>query len=416
MKFHYSEDFDINQRNTIRFSVAHWKGVEWILVIQADSNFNGKIVGKGGLSFGLYFGHIDRTNEKALLPISLIIQFEILEKSGKNPIVTKSFRHNKTFLLREFDDIGSNPFEYVYTNNEILKVRFVIEEEFRPESIKSHYNSKQVTKMVGIENLGATCYLNSLLQMLFHINAFRKAVYHIPFDDQVYSTSTTLTLQHIFKELQLSNKEVDTKDLLAAFGWTSQDAFAQQDAQEMMRVLLEKLEEKMKGTMVDGVITNLFCGKLRSYIKCINVEYESKREEDFYDIQLDVKGCHHIYESFDKYVEPEVLDGENQYDAGKEFGKQDAKKGMIFTKLPPVLTILLKRFDFDMIRMRFIKIHDSYAFPIRLNLNKYVLETDDINSSEVSNIYQLHSVLVHVVSFIIKLMLNIILNSLIPNP
>lgn len=32
-------------------------------------------------------------------------------------------------------------------------------------------------------------------------------------------------------------------------------------------------------------------------------------------------------------------------------GKQDAEKGVLFTELPPVLTIHLKRFEFDMQRM-----------------------------------------------------------------
>ena len=52
-----------------------------------------------------------------------------------------------------------------------------------------------------------------------------------------------------------------------------------------------------------------------------------------------------------------MLDGENQYDAG-EYGKRDAEKGVTFTKFPPVLTIHLKRFDFDLQRMAFTKIHD----------------------------------------------------------
>jgi hypothetical protein len=34
-----------------------------------------------------------------------------------------------------------------------------------------------------------------------------------------------------------------------------------------MRVLLDKLEEKMKGTEVDGVVKTLFSGKVRSFIR-----------------------------------------------------------------------------------------------------------------------------------------------------
>ena len=185
--------------------------------------------------------------------------------------------------------------------------------------------------------------------MLYHINKFRRSVYRMPYaEDQV--NATPLALQGVFREMQTSNKEVNTLNLLKAFGWTSQDAFMQQDVQEMMRVLLDKLEEYMKGTVVDGAVKELFCGKVRSYIRCINVAYESKREEDFYDIQLDVKGCKNVIESFRKYTTKEILNGENQYDA-ESLGKQDAEMGVIFTSFPPVLTIHLKRFDFDYQRM-----------------------------------------------------------------
>ncbi len=39
------------------------------------------------------------------------------------------------------------------------------------------------------------------------------------------------------------------------------------------------------------------------------------------DLQLDVKGCKNVYESFDKYVEVERLEGENKYQA-EQFGLQ----------------------------------------------------------------------------------------------
>jgi ubiquitin carboxyl-terminal hydrolase 7 len=73
-------------------------------------------------------------------------------------------------------------------------------------------------------------------------------------------------------------------------------------------------------------------GVICSYIRCVDVTYESKREEDFYDVQLDVKGCKDIYESLRKYTAKEMLDGENQYDAGPEFNKQDAEKGGMYMK------------------------------------------------------------------------------------
>lgn len=56
----------------------------------------------------------------------------------------------------------------------------------------------------------------------------------------------------------------------------------QHDVQEFNRVLQDKLEAKMKGTEAEGAINKLFVGKMKSYIKCKDVDYESSRSEEFY--------------------------------------------------------------------------------------------------------------------------------------
>ena len=40
-----------------------------------------------------------------------------------------------------------------------------------------------------------------------------------------------------------------------------------------------------------------------NYIKCLNVDYESKLEETFTEIQLGVKGINDIYKSLDFYIQ-----------------------------------------------------------------------------------------------------------------
>ena len=188
--------------------------------------------------------------------------------------------------------------------------------------------------------------------MLFHVNAFRDAVFQTPFEGEDLSDSTMLALQSTFYQLQTSKETVSTSRLTKAFGWNRREVFEQQDVQEMLRVLLDKLEEGMKGKVgVDGAIKHIFAGTVKSFIRCSHVTFESSRLEDFYDIQLDIKGCKNIYDSLRKYCAMEILSekNENQYDAGEEFGKQDAEKGVIFTELPPVLTMHLKRFEFDMV-------------------------------------------------------------------
>uniref|UniRef100_M8BME1 Ubiquitin carboxyl-terminal hydrolase 12 n=1 Tax=Aegilops tauschii TaxID=37682 RepID=M8BME1_AEGTA len=178
------------------------------------------------------------------------------------------------------------------------------------------YDSKKETGYVGLKNQGATCYMNSLLQTLYHIPYFRKAVYHMPTtENDMPSGSIPLALQSLFYKLQYSDNSVATKELTKSFGWDTYDSFMQHDVQELNRVLCEKLEDKMKGTVVEGTIEQLFEGHHINYIECINVDYKSNRKESFYDLQLDVKGCRDVYASFDKYVEVERLEGDNKYHA-----------------------------------------------------------------------------------------------------
>eukprot|EP00252_Welwitschia_mirabilis_P016662 TRINITY_DN3688_c0_g2_i2.p1 TRINITY_DN3688_c0_g2~~TRINITY_DN3688_c0_g2_i2.p1 ORF type:complete len:1108 (+),score=261.03 TRINITY_DN3688_c0_g2_i2:336-3659(+) len=258
------------------------------------------------------------------------------------------------------------------------------------------YDSKKETGYVGLKNQGATCYMNSLLQTLYHIPYFRKAVYHMPTtENDMPSCSIPLALQSLFYRLQYSDSSVATKELTKSFGWDTYDSFMQHDVQELNRVLVEKLEDKMKGTVVEGTIQQLFEGHHMNFIECINVDYKSTRKESFYDLQLDVKGCHDVYASFDKYVEIERLEGDNKYHA-EEHGLQDAKKGVLFLDFPPVLQLQLKRFEYDFMRDVMVKINDRYEFPLQLDLDrdnrKYLSPDADKN---VRNLYTLHSVLVH---------------------
>ncbi|XP_039058437.1 ubiquitin carboxyl-terminal hydrolase 12-like isoform X2 [Hibiscus syriacus] len=281
-----------------------------------------------------------------------------------------------------------------YLVNDIV----VIEAEVAVRKILDYwsYDSKKETGYVGLKNQGATCYMNSLLQTLYHIPYIRKAVYHMPTTEiDMPVGSIPLALQRLFYKLQYNDSSVSTKELTKSFGWDTYDSFMQHDVQELNRVLCEKLEDKMKGTVVEGTIQQLFEGHHMNYIECINVDYKSTRKESYYDLQLDVKGYRDVYASFDNYVEVECLEGDNKYHAD-EHGLQDAKKGVLFIDFPPVLQLQLKRFEYDFMRDTMVKINDRYEFPLQLDLDrenrKYLSPEAD---RTVRNLYTLHSVLVH---------------------
>lgn len=323
----------------------------------------------------------------------------------------------------------------------------------------------------GLRNHGTTCYLNSLLQCLYQVGGFRKAVWEttIEEDNKIVeehkrvemsrrraaetSTETTASMSdtpktasildgmQLLRECELgfesqkdlssddadvidlakyaaqqvaigdvlieasdrnnllralqkifyllgdtsSQHPVPCEDLLVSFGWNSADLFTQHDAQELNRLLCDRLEEKMKTTPADGSIKKLFGGELEVFIECLNVAYESKRTEVFYDLQLDIQNVASMVESLEKYVEPEILDGENQYHA-EGHGPQPARKGVRFLKFPPVLQFHLKRFEFDLQTMDMIKLDSYFEFPEKINFDQWCPNAGD---------YQLFAVDVH---------------------
>ncbi|SCV02427.1 LAME_0H00298g1_1 [Lachancea meyersii CBS 8951] len=256
-----------------------------------------------------------------------------------------------------------------------------------------NYDSKKLTGYIGFKNQGATCYLNSLLQSYFFTKLFRKVVYKIPTERDSPNDSVALALQRSFYLMQKSQDPLDTLELTRSFGWDTGEAFTQHDVQELNRILMDRLETRMKGTEVESVLNELFVGKMKSYIRCVNVKYESSRVEDFWDIQLNVKNLKGVQQSFANYVEVEMMDGENQY-AAQDFGLQDAKKGVVFESFPPVLHLQLKRFEYDFNYDQLVKINDRYEFPETIDLAPF-LDPEVSKEGDHPCVYNLHCVLVH---------------------
>ncbi|KAI3832349.1 hypothetical protein MKX03_010806 [Papaver bracteatum] len=80
-------------------------------------------------------------------------------------------------------------------------------------------------------------------------------VYHmLPTEYDIPSGSIPLALHTIFYKLQYSDNSVATKELTRYFVCDVYDSFLQHDVQELNWVLSENLEDKMKGTIVEGTI------------------------------------------------------------------------------------------------------------------------------------------------------------------
>ncbi|XP_064552476.1 ubiquitin carboxyl-terminal hydrolase 47 isoform X3 [Drosophila montana] len=244
---------------------------------------------------------------------------------------------------------------------------------------ETHGNGVGPRAYVGLVNQAMTCYLNSLLQALYMTPEFRNALYRWEFDNDNEAKNIPYQLQKLFLNLQTSPKSsVETTDLTRSFGWDSTEAWQQHDIQELCRVMFDALEHKFKNTKQANLISTLYEGKMNDYVKCLECNTEKTREDTFLDIPLPVRpfGSSSAYGSIEEalraFVQPETLDGNNQYLCEKCKKKCDAHKGLHFKSFPYILTLHLKRFDFDYQTMHRIKLNDRVTFPQKLNLNSFV--------------------------------------------
>jgi ubiquitin C-terminal hydrolase len=243
----------------------------------------------------------------------------------------------------------------------------------------------------GLLNQGATCYMNSILQALFHLPAFRKIVYNMPTEGVEHpEKSIPLNLQRLFCEMQLSDEALSTQAVTKSFGWGDAEGIEQHDIQEFLRVLMDNLVTKMKGTPLEESIPSLFRGRLRRYVRCRHINYSTEVPEDFMDLSITVKGSSTMQESLHRFLAQEAMVGREQYNAG-DFGKQDADTGIEILDFPSVLHVHLMRFIYE--QERPVKVTDRFEFPNEIDLTEFLAH--DADGRKRNNVFDLYGVIVH---------------------
>ncbi|VDN98174.1 unnamed protein product [Rodentolepis nana] len=163
------------------------------------------------------------------------------------------------------------------------------------------WNAGPRSRISGITNHGATCYLNTLLQILFH--------------------TPDLTSFQILQEILIlfsnllkgDGTPISAKALTESFGWTSDEVHIHQDIQELNRLLFEELEDNLKNTIERNLINDLYKGCL-------------KTTDEFQDVNLSVSDCDSIELALDNHTQTETLAGDNQYFCEICKGRVDAIK------------------------------------------------------------------------------------------
>lgn len=164
--------------------------------------------------------------------------------------------------------------------------------------------SHAATGYNGIVNEGATCYINCLLQSLFCTNEFRRLIYDTPIEAADAHDSFLFWLKYIFFALQFNAlPKITTKKMIKCFNWNEMNETNQQDVQEFLRLLMDKIEQFVDGTALKQRLTDLFVGTLETTITCKNVDYKTSKREALWDVQLSIEENLNIYEAFAEYLD-----------------------------------------------------------------------------------------------------------------
>lgn len=92
---------------------------------------------------------------------------------------------------------------------------------------------------------------------------------------------------------------------------------------------------------------------LSNELICKGCPHYSEREEIFHTLGLQVQNKRNIQESLQSFIQGEMLEGSNAYFCETCNKKIPTLKRVCIKKLPNILIIVLKRFEFDYDTMYF---------------------------------------------------------------
>jgi ubiquitin carboxyl-terminal hydrolase 9/24 len=284
-----------------------------------------------------------------------------------------------------------------------------------------------------LKNAGATCYMNSVLQQLFMTKSLREKIFSVQlpsttsvdeFDDDGSLFNMSATIGPVSENNNNSTSTADNphndrsksvdeapktdedlrkeynisimKNIQIIFGhlvesqmqyhipkgfWREFRLFGervnlreQHDAIEFYNSVIDCLDESCKALQVPQICTQILGGTFADQKICKDCPHRYTREESFTLLSIDVKHSQRLTESLEQYVKGDLLEGPNAYYCEKCDKKIDTIKRTCIKKLPNVLVIQLKRFDYDWERETAVKSNEYFEFPRDLDMRPYTVQ------------------------------------------
>nr|XP_032652017.1 ubiquitin carboxyl-terminal hydrolase 28 isoform X4 [Chelonoidis abingdonii] len=243
---------------------------------------------------------------------------------------------------------------------------------------------------VGMKNVGNTCWFSAVVQSLFQLPEFRRLVlsYSLPQSmlencrsrSEKRNIAFMQELQCLFAlMLGTHRKFVDpTASLELLKGAFKSADEQQQDVSEVTHKLLDWLEDAFQLSVnvnspqdkSENPMVQLFYGTFLT--EGVHEGKTFSKIETFGQYPLQVNG----YRNLNECLEGALVEGEIEQlpsDQSVKYGQE-----RWFTKLPPVLTFELSRFEFNQSLGQPEKIHNKLEFPQIIYMDRYLYSSKEI--------------------------------------